>query len=249
MLYLIFSDVHSNLEALNRMLKKTKQINPDKYIFLGDLVGYGPNPNKVINKIRKINNLIIIRGNHDKVAADLESRDYFNTVAAKAIKWTSKKINKENKDYLKKLKKGPANVGKNISIFHGSYFNEDLYILSQYEALLSLHTIPSKISFFGHTHLPIIYKLSPDNRFEVINIVVEKNKLKIKLDGSSSYLINPGSIGQPRDKDPRISFITFDTEKREIVYYRYKYRINRTEQKIKKHKLPIFLAQRLSKGI
>ncbi len=249
MLYLIFSDVHGNLEAYKRMLKAAERINPDAFVCLGDIVGYGPNPNETIDRTKKLKNLFIIRGNHDKVAAGLDSTESFNPVARKAIIWTKKKLKDKNKEYLKKLPKGPLLIDNKFTIFHGSYFDEDYYIFNPFDAILSLQNAPTRISFFGHTHIPIVFKFTPSDKLEIITITTMKNKLEIKLNSKSYYLINPGSIGQPRDRNQKISFITYDTKKKTITFYRYKYPFQNTALKILKQKLPRFLAERLGKGI
>ena len=249
MLYLIFSDVHGNLEAYKRMIKAANKIKPDVFICLGDLIGYGPNPNETIDRTRKIKNLFIVRGNHDKVAAGLDSTGSFNPVARKAMVWTKKKLKDTNKEYLKNLPKGPLLIDNKFTIFHGAYFDEDYYIFNPFDALGSIQNAPTKISFFGHTHIPIIYKFTPNDKLEILTINSKKNKIEIKLENKSYYLINPGSIGQPRDRNPKTSFITYDTKKNLITFYRYKYPFQNTASKILKQKLPRFLAERLGKGI
>ena len=249
MLYLIFSDVHGNLEAYKRMLKAADKISPDAFICLGDIVGYGPNPNETIDRTKKLKNLFIVRGNHDKVAAGLDSVESFNPVARKAIIWTRKKLKDKNKEYLKNLPKGPLIIDNKFTIFHGSYSDEDYYIFNPFDALISLQNAPTKISFFGHTHIPIIFKFTPSDKLEILTITSSKTKIEIKLERKSYYLINPGSVGQPRDRNPKISFVTYDTKTRIITFYRYKYPIPNTAAKVLKQRLPRFLAERLSKGI
>ncbi len=247
MRYLIFSDVHSNLEALKKFLKYSEKLEFDYYVFLGDLVGYGPNPNEVVDKIRKLKDIYMIRGNHDKVVAGYEGLEFFNPVAAKSANWTTKKINPENKKFIASLKKGPMIINQEITIFHGAIFDEDYYILNPFDAAVVIKATPTKISFFGHTHVPIIYRLK-DESFEIIVPEVKRAKTKIKLREDSHYLINPGSIGQPRDGNPKLSFMLFDSSKLEIEYFRLKYPYEKTQSKIYKYKLPGFLAERLEKG-
>ena len=125
MKYLIFSDIHSNLEAFRKLLTVVKTKNVDKLIFLGDLVGYGPNPNEVINLFRGLNNVYYIRGNHDKVVAGLESSSLFNPVAAYSAEWSKSQVSESNQEYLKNIKKGPEIVDHFITMCHGSTFDED----------------------------------------------------------------------------------------------------------------------------
>lgn len=248
MKYLIFSDIHSNLESFEKLfsLKKTKDV--DKFIFLGDMVGYGPNPNETVSLYRELsatNPFHCIRGNHDKVTADLESSSLFNPVAAFSAEWSKVQISTENKEFIKNLKKGPEVVDHFITICHGSTFDEDYYVFSMFEAIESFKFMETSLGFFGHTHFPIIYLL----RNEKIDVVPLTSNTKIKLDSNTRYFINPGSIGQPRDKNPDPSFIIFDSSKKEIHFQRFSYNIKKTQKKIRNAELPEILATRLESGI
>jgi diadenosine tetraphosphatase ApaH/serine/threonine PP2A family protein phosphatase len=143
------------------------------------------------------------------------------------------------------LKKGPQVVDRFITICHGSTFDEDYYVFSMFEAVESMRFMQTSIGFFGHTHFPIIYLL----RNEKIDVVPLNKNTKIKLDPNTRYLLNPGSIGQPRDKDPNPSFIIFDSTKREIQFIRYSYNIKKAQKKIREAGLPEILASRLESGI
>jgi putative phosphoesterase len=245
MKYLIFSDIHSNLEAFEKFLslKKTREV--DKLLFLGDLVGYGADPNETINRFREIKRIHYIRGNHDKVVADLESSSLFNPVAAFSAEWSKIQINNDNQEFLKNIKKGPEIVDHFITICHGSTFDEDYYVFSMFEAVESFRLMETSIGFFGHTHFPIIYLLRNDK----IYIVPLNKNTKIKLDPNTRYLINPGSIGQPRDKNPNPSFIIFDSTRKEITFLRFTYNIKKAQKKIREAGLPEILASRLESGI
>jgi putative phosphoesterase len=245
MKYLIFSDIHSNLEAFEKMLSLKKVQEVDKFLFLGDLVGYGADPNKVIQIFKDIKNVYSIRGNHDKVISQLESSSLFNPVAAFSAEWSKLQITAENMRVLLNLKKGPQIVDHFITICHGSTFDEDYYVFSMFEAIESLKFMKTSIGFFGHTHFPIIYLL----RNEEIDIVPLNNNTKIRLDPNTRYLINPGSIGQPRDKDSKPSFIIYDSSKRVIQFIRYTYNIKKAQKKIREAGLPEILASRLESGI
>jgi putative phosphoesterase len=245
MKYFVFSDIHSNLEAFEKLLSQKKIKNVDSFIFLGDLVGYGPNPNEVINIFKELNNISYIRGNHDKVIADLESSSLFNPVAAFSAEWSKIRLTSENQEFLKSLKKGPSVVDHCITLCHGSTFDEDYYVFSIFEAAESLKFMETSIGFFGHTHFPIMYLF----RNEKITTVPLNNSIKIKLDPNTKYLVNPGSVGQPRDKNPNPSFIIFDSLKKEIHFQRYSYNIKLTQQKIREMGLPEILASRLESGV
>jgi predicted phosphodiesterase len=241
----IFSDIHSNIEAFDKMLSLKKLQHVDRFLFLGDLVGYGPDPNEVITRFRQLANVRFVRGNHDKVIAELESSSLFNPAAAFSAEWSKLKIIEDNFQYLKQLPKGPQVIDRFITICHGSPFDEDYYIFSQFEAAESFKFMETSIGFFGHTHFPIIYYL----RNEKIDIVPLSDNTKIKLDTNTRYLINPGSIGQPRDKNPSSSFIIFDSAKREISFIRFAYEIKATQKKIREAGLPELLASRLESGV
>ncbi len=245
MRYLIFSDIHSNLEAFEKLLSMKIIDSIDKFLFLGDLVGYGADPNDTISLFRSMKNTFSIRGNHDKVISNLESSSLFNPVAAFSAEWSKVKLSDENRKFLKELKKGPVIVDHFLTICHGSTFDEDYYVFSVFEAVESLKFMKTSIGFFGHTHFPVIY-FQRNNKLNAIPLNSDK---KIKLDPNTRYLINPGSIGQPRDKNPRSSFIIYDSDKREIKFSRYEYNIKKTQKKIRAAGLPELLASRLESGV
>ena len=246
MKYLIFSDIHSNLEAFEKMLSLKKVQEVDKYLFLGDLVGYGADPNETIELFKQIKNRYEIRGNHDKVISGVESSSLFNPVAAFSAEWSKLHVTPENMKILLELKRGPLVIDHFITICHGSTFDEDYYVFSMFEAFesMKLEFMQTSIGFFGHTHFPIIYLL----RNEKVDMVPLSKNTKIKLGPNTRYLINPGSIGQPRDKDPNPSFIIFDSTKREIQFIRFTYNIKKSQKKIKDAGLPEILGNRLESG-
>jgi predicted phosphodiesterase len=214
-------------------------------IFLGDLVGYGPNPNEVVELYSDLKNVSGIRGNHDKVVAELESAALFNPVASESARWAQKSITPENKEFIKKLPQGPLVLDNFITICHGSPFDEDYYIFSKFEAMEAIRFIKTSIGFFGHTHFPVLYMY----RNSRLDIVEMKENRRIKLDMNTKYLINPGSIGQPRDRCNRSSFITFDSDKMIITFNRLKYDYQTTQQKIYDANLPDILGERLETGV
>jgi predicted phosphodiesterase len=245
MKYLIFSDIHSNLEAFEELLNLQAVKDTDKRLFLGDLVGYGASPEETITRFRELKNISCIRGNHDKVIASLESSSLFNPVAAFSAEWSKLHISEDNLLYLKQLRTGPEVIDHFLTICHGSTFDEDYYVFSMFEAVESFKFMETAIGFFGHTHFPVIYLL----RNEKIDIVPLTQDTKIKLDPNTRYLVNPGSIGQPRDKNPKPSYIVFDSSKKEIHFKRFSYNIKETQQKIRVAGLPEILASRLESGI
>jgi predicted phosphodiesterase len=246
MRYLIFADIHGNLEAFQAVLKFVQKKKLDHYVFLGDLVGYGASPNEIVQKVQALKPLSIIRGNHDKAVCGLDSIETFNPIAASAIHWTKEKILKKNLNFLCRLKLGPQFVEETIMICHGAPFDEDYYIFGEFDAAEAFDYFKSPLCFFGHTHFPFVYA-EKDNTVE--GTFMEGNSNEVKLEKGVRYLINPGSVGQPRDRNPRAACAIFDSETRVIKFHRLEYNIEETQRKILAARLPSALAERLSLGI
>ena len=245
MRYLILSDIHSNKEALGAVLQFVRRKPWDKAIFLGDLVGYGANPNQTISMLRSLKPLVGIRGNHDKVCSGLEDGELFNRIALEAAMWTRKKLTRANLSWLRTLPEGPVLVDQTFAISHGTPIDEDAYIFGEIEALNVFRNTDFPVCFFGHSHFPVIFALSPD---AITTILTVAPSFKFKLKEGVRYLINPGSIGQPRDGNPLASFALYDSESRVVSIHRIPYRVKETQQKILKAGLPRPLADRLAIG-
>src|SRR4051812_4318795 len=151
--YLILSDIHSNLEALDAVLVASSKQKCDDVIVLGDLVGYGADPNAVVMRIRELNPKAVIRGNHDKVAAGLETPDDFNAMARTAALWTQQALSRDVLAYLQALPQGPALIADDLGICHGSPIDEDMYIVADLDAVRSLECTRLPLCMFGHTHV------------------------------------------------------------------------------------------------
>lgn len=246
MRYFIFTDIHGNLEALNAVLKIAARKRVDRYICLGDLVGYGASPNEVIRKILSLKPLSIIRGNHDKAVCDLDTIQTFNPIAAAGIEWTKTHIHKPNLDFLAGLPRGPEIVDDAVTICHGAPFDEDYYIFGEGDAMEAFDYFRTPVCFFGHTHFPFIYSRH-DHSAE--GTLIEGDSVEIKLEKDVPCLINPGSVGQPRDRNNKAAFAVFDTQKRTVKFTRVDYDISAAQEKIHKAGLPSALAERLSLGI
>lgn len=243
---LIFSDVHGNLEALTAVLKFAKTHRIDRYVCLGDLVGYGASPNKTIEKIQGLKPLVAIRGNHDKAVVAGEAVDTFNPIAAAAIQWTRTRLHKKNLELLSRLPKGPATVDDEFEICHGAPFDEDYYIFGEFDADEAFDYLKTPLAFFGHTHFPVVY--SKREGFVACQFLTGPINL-VKLEKGVSYLINPGSVGQPRDRNPRAAFALYDREQRQIRFQRVGYDIPSAQKKILEAGLPSALAERLALGL
>lgn len=246
MRYLILSDIHGNLEALDATLAAAAPVGYDRTIVLGDLVGYGADPNAVIDGVRALNPEIVIRGNHDKVACGIEDPEGFNVVARNAVRWTFETLTPENRAYLTSLPAGPHIVDDLIEVCHGTPFDEDAYVFDELDALRALKAGRRPVVLFGHTHVPVAFLLTADG-LEVSGFE-SGDELRVPIRDDGQYLINPGSVGQPRDGDPRASFGVIDTARREVVVRRIEYPIEQAQAKVIRAGLPEVLAYRLSLG-
>jgi len=246
MRYLIFTDIHGNLEAFLVFLKFAQKYKIDHYLFLGDLVGYGASPNEIIQKIRGLKPISTIRGNHDKAVCEIDTVQTFNPIAASAIHWTRQNILKKNLTYLARLKKGLIVINDEISICHGAPFDEDHYIFGEFDAAEAFLHVKTPICFFGHTHFPFVY--TEKDHF-VEGTFLTGNSNEIKIEKGTKYLINPGSIGQPRDRNPHAACAIYDSKSKKIKFFRLEYDIGEAQRKIIKANLPPALAERLGVGI
>ncbi len=241
MRYLLFSDIHSNWEAFSVLLDFLEKEKFDKLIFLGDAVGYGADPDKVVKELSQLN-ISKCAGNHDWAAVDKFSLEYFNPIAKYAIEWTKKSISSFTFNFLFSLPL--KHEEKDFFCVHGSIFKPDkfYYITNIEEAHLNFSLLEKNICFVGHTHRPGVYIKKEDKIF------FSRNE-ELILNSKFRYIINVGSIGQPRDGDPRICFCIYDEDKKKITYKRLEYDIIKAQRKIIERGLPPFLAYRLGKGV
>jgi diadenosine tetraphosphatase ApaH/serine/threonine PP2A family protein phosphatase len=243
MKYLVISDVHANLEALEATLAKAGP--HDGVLVLGDLVGYGADPNAVIDRVRELPAATIIRGNHDKVGAGIENVEAFNHLAKHAITWTASALRPNNRAWLAALRPGPVNVDSWVEICHGAPFDEDVYIFDDLDARRSLLVTERTLCLFGHTHVPAVYKFDTD--FHPVG-PPRGEAFQLLLDDAAKYLVNCGAVGQPRDGDPRAAFGMLDTSSRTLTVRRIPYDVTTAQAKIIAAGLPDVLAQRLAIG-
>ena len=247
MRYLILSDIHSNLEALEEVLKLAEG-RYDKMVCLGDLVGYGPDPNRVVDIIRS-HRAVVIRGNHDKVCCGVEGFELFNPMAQRATLWTQGQLTPANLEYLRRLPAGPLRVDW-FEIFHGSWRDEDEYILGPEEAIPNLRELPAPLGLFGHTHVQGGFMMTSTQRVRSIPPVREvaaSGSIR-ELEAGNHYLVNPGSVGQPRDGDWRAGFAVLSTDLRRVEYFRLTYPRAKTQEKMRTARLPDPLIRRLAFG-
>jgi predicted phosphodiesterase len=244
--YLILSDMHANWEAFEVILRRARRKRFDTILVLGDLVGYGAAPNQVVEAVRRMApRLIVVRGNHDKVAAGLDPGTNFNQTALAAAQWTAERLTSANLRYVRELPEGPVEVAPGLAICHGSPLDEDTYVFSDIDAFEIFSTFDTPVTFFGHTHIPSLFSLE-GRRLGVTALRGASGS--IHLDPEGRYLINPGSIGQPRDRDPRASYMTYDSQRRLVRWYRLPYPVLAAQKRILKAGLPHALADRLAIG-
>ena len=238
------SDIHSNLVALNAVLNDLKQFNIMGIWNLGDAIGYGPEPNGVIQRLREIKATCVL-GNHDAASIGIIDTENFNPTAKQAIDWTATLINNTHREWLKKLPQ--IHEQHDWIVTHGSLRAPLWEYLIEKNAILAHFSIQkTRFSAVGHTHLPAIASLDKEGRISTErplgnNIILKPNGLKV--------CINPGSVGQPRDGDPRASYALADLTTGEIEFRRVVYDLKETQRNILKNRLPEWLALRLENGI
>lgn len=246
MRYLILTDIHANLEALEACLADAALRGYDETLFLGDLVGYGADPNAVVERVRDLQPLAMVRGNHDKVVFGMDQAEGFNAVAKSAAAWMLEVLTPANRDWVAALPQGPETVDDLVEICHGSPFDEDAYIFDEADARLALSTSERPLCLFGHTHYPITFELA-DTEFTSIGPAMDEEARLDLLEGVK-YLVNPGSVGQPRDGDPRAAYAIVDADARHIELFRLIYPVELAQKKIIDAGLPEVLARRLAAG-
>jgi diadenosine tetraphosphatase ApaH/serine/threonine PP2A family protein phosphatase len=244
---LVLSDVHGNLQALEAVLAAAPF---DELWSLGDIVGYGGNPNEVIAAIRSVA-LINVRGNHDRVCCGTSSAAGFNPAAAAAATWTQRALTAENREWLGAIPQGPIRATERVLCAHGSPLNEDQYIVSMRDAWLPLQRMPAELTFFGHTHVQGAFSQDPPEWQEthpVYTTVDRAEQFSMDVPAGSRHLVNPGSVGQPRDGDWRASFAVYDTEQERVTFFRIPYDVAAAQRAIRASGLPERLAARLGTG-
>lgn len=241
MRYGIFGDVHSNLEALDAVINVYKKESIDIYMCVGDVVGYAADPKECIEKVKSLA-MVTVAGNHDWAAVNLFSPETFNPFAKEAILWTRKQLDDGEKDFLETLKLVHKN--ENLTLVHGTLdsprdFN---YMTDGYIAEESFRRMETNICFIGHTHLAGVY------------IKEGNDRISYRLDPSfgikpeNKYIINVGSVGQPRDSNHKAAYCIYDSDKKEVQIKRVEYDSKTARKKIIEAGLPIFLGDRLFLG-
>lgn len=235
----IIGDIHGNLDALTAVLSALQSDGVSRIACVGDVVGYGANPSECIALVRERAEAVVA-GNHDWGAVGKKAMDYFNHAAREAIAWTVKRLSEEERLWLSSLPLTHASEA--YSLVHASFYEplEFTYIFSADEAQASFSRQPGGLAFFGHTHWPCAFIDGAPVRHLVQRVV--------PLDPPGRMLVNPGSVGQPRDSDPRAAFAVLDCDRRRITFRRVEYDVAAAAGKIIAAGLPASLAERLSLG-
>ena len=250
MKFIFFSDVHGNLEALESFLDHIDKIQYDRIYNLGDIIGYGANPNECIEIIHE-RGIPSVLGNHDDVVLDKYDPEMFNPDARSAVVWCQKNVREENIDFLRELKDFiwiDSALGKAL-VVHGSPVDKDEYVMSRWHAERAFGNMMSRdiaVAFVAHTHVPCCWRQTPDGTAEFIQ--PPEGGEPVVLNPTLKAIVNVGSVGQPRDGDSRGGFIIWDDEEHSVVYRRFTYPVSKAQRKIKEAGLPAVLADRLAEG-
>jgi len=246
MRYLVLSDLHSNHEATRAVVGAVPPGGFEGVVVLGDWVGYGASPNEVVDLVRKLQPCAAIRGNHDKVVAGIDSGEEFNRIAREAALINRRLLSRENLGFLEALPRGPLRVADSFHIAHGTPLDEDEYLVEAWEAAAVFEAAEFSLCFFGHTHLPGAFVL---RNGKVTLLQPERPQAILNLEPGARYLINPGSVGQPRDQDPRAAYALYDAQSRQVVFQRVPYAVHETRSRMLEAGLPAILGERLQFGI
>jgi predicted phosphodiesterase len=239
MRYGIFSDIHSNWDALEAVLAEFQNWKIDTYLCVGDIVGYGAEPSVCINKVKEITQSCVA-GNHDFAVTGKLNIEFFNAYAKEAVLWTRQNINSDEMEYLRGLEL--TYMEQDVTLVHGSLDFPEIfdYIQTSYDAFRSLEALETKVCFLGHSHVPVTFFYGPTITYSMAE--------EIDLKGQEKVLINVGSVGQPRDEDPRACCAVYDTDEQKVWIRRVEYDIESAAAKIIKAGLPDLLAERLRYG-
>lgn len=239
MKYAILGDIHANLEALHAVLADSKKRGVTHYVCLGDVVGYNASPVECLDLVREMN-CPIVRGNHDHYCGVNDNLNGFHPIAADVVAWTRKQLSDEQRAFLRNLQY--VSRVETFTIVHSTLDTPEMwgYVFDKLEADASFAYQSSTLCFYGHTHVPLAFEKTDRVRVGLYT--------RIRISLGRKYFINAGSVGQPRDGDPRAAYVTFDMLKNEIELHRVAYDFRVTQKKITDAGLPDRVASRLAVG-
>jgi predicted phosphodiesterase len=241
MRYAILSDIHGNLEAFEAVLGECRKLKVESFLCAGDIVGYGANPKECLSLVKKLK-MVTVAGNHDWAVSGKLDFSHFTPDGQAAVIWTRSKISFEDIPYLNDL---PLTLqSKDCVLVHGTLNHPEHFIyltsMAKAEATFELMSVP--VCFVGHTHVPTVY-IKRDGQ------ILESDVLDMEINSNFKYIVNPGSVGQPRDGNPLASFCIYDTTQKTLEQHRVIYDVKKAQQKIMEANLPQTLALRLARGL
>jgi len=241
----VFADVHANLEALQAFMEVMAEEQPDRFVFLGDIIGYGPDPNECITLLQELDNLEVVLGNHDSAAIWDSSPYDMHADARDAIFWTMDRLSDESVNFLKTLRHRVVIDG--VCYCHASPHSPDawIYLNSYIKALWSFRRTGYRLSFVSHTHWPQL--ISQENFWKISLEKVQPGEVRYLQEGQR-YIVNCGSIGQPRDGSADGSYCLYDDIEQTVIFHRFSYANQTTQTKMRKAGLPEYLVSRLKTG-
>lgn len=241
MRYAVLGDIHANLEALRAVLTEIDRLGVDGLACVGDVVGYCADPAECIDLLREREPVSVIRGNHDDAASRDDETPGFNPVATVALEWTRRNLSPEQKEWLRSLPLTDR-IGDDVTLCHASLESPGRwsYLLDENDVRPTLDMLDTQVCFYGHVHVPKVFSNREDENGE--------SYTRLRLDPGTRYLINVGSVGQPRDHDPRAAFVLYDRQAGLVELVRVEYDIAAAQKKILDAGLPRRLAERLARG-
>ena len=245
MRYLILSDIHANRQALEAVIAHARS-RYDTIACCGDIVGYGADPEFAVDWVRETVPYVV-RGNHDKACAGLEDLEWFNPSARSSAVWTLNRLDASRLDWLRGLPQGPVEVAE-FQLIHGSPIDEDEYVIGVREAAQASAYLERPLTFFGHTHLQGGFLLHRNGVLRVQRPSDDESEETVELEPDSYYMVNPGSVGQPRDGDARAAYVIYNSEDRTVTFHRVPYDVFEAQRRIRLAGLPDLLAERLLAG-
>ena len=240
MRYGIISDIHGNLEALDVAVRHLEAMGVDQFVCLGDVVGYGADPNGCMNIVCGLTDMVVA-GNHDHAAIGLTDLEHFNQYAKEAALWTARTLDPAHREYIETL---PFVLSMEQAMgVHATPYEPQrwAYLMTHYQFLASFGHFTEKVCFIGHSHQPVVYEKGESSHGP-------RNDAKVSLVDGSRYIVNVGSVGQPRDNDSRLCCCIYDSGKMTVELVRLEYNVGQAQEKIRQAGLPEFLAQRLAYG-
>jgi len=243
---LILADIHANIDALEAVLSAASALHIDRAIVLGDLVGYNAAPVEVLRRLDELAPVLTIRGNHDKVCAGLEPAVSFHPIARAAVDWTREQLPDDLLETLAALPRGPKPLDDLVEACHGAPFDEDYYVMDAFDAWRALTAVSASVCLNAHTHVPAVFRA---DGWAVRDEVPVGDPGVVSWAAGGKVLVNVGSVGQPRDGDPRAAYGILDEGAGTIELRRVEYDVTAAQQRIVQAGLPPFLAERLAQGV